>query len=322
MPAMSKLAHDACPEPRSELDVSVDRFVRHLRLERNMAGNTIRAYQRDLRRLMRWWLDSGGEDDIASFDRTGLMGYLRHLRDEGLQSRSIARHLSTLRAFGRYLVEREGLGDNPASALELPNATQRLPEVLSTDEVEALLNAPDPSEPRGLRDVAMLETLYATGLRVSELVGLRLGDLDFDRGLVRCRGKGRKERLVPIGEAARERLLEYIEHGRPPLLRAAGERSRRSAPSAPLFVTHRGGTMSRQGFWKLLKRHAEAAGIDKPISPHKLRHSFATHLLAGGADLRSVQQMLGHVDIGTTQIYTHVHRRRLREIYDRYHPRA
>lgn len=304
------------------LTQTVERFLRHLRLERNMSTNTLTAYGRDLQRMVRYMHDEAGIDQPAELDRDLLHEYLVALRDGGLQPRSIARHMSTLRTWGHYLVDRALVDENPATLLDMPKLEQDLPDVLTTTEVERLLAAPGSAGERAIRDTAMLETLYATGLRVSELVNLTLTDVDFDRGVVRCMGKGRKERLVPIGEVARARLLGYLEQARPGLARTAGGRARRSGGSQSLFITSQGKAMTRQGFWKLVKRHAASAGIDKPISPHKLRHSFATHLLAGGADLRAVQAMLGHADIGTTQIYTHVHRERLREIYDRFHPRA
>lgn len=307
----------------TSLSQTTERFLRHLRLERNMSSNTLVAYGRDLQRMVQYMDEQLGIDLASDLDRDSLVEYLIDLRAAGLQPRSIARHMSTLRSWGHYLVDRGVLADNPATLLDMPKLEQDLPDVLSTEEVERLLAAPGTQGERALRDTAMLETLYATGLRVSELVHLSLTDVDFDRAVVRCLGKGRKERLVPIGEVARARLLEYLEAARPVLARGGPARTgRRSAATQSLFLTGQCKPMTRQGFWKLVKRYALQAGIDKPISPHKLRHSFATHLLAGGADLRSVQAMLGHADIGTTQIYTHVHRERLREIYDRYHPRA
>jgi integrase/recombinase XerD len=300
---------------------SVDRFLRHLRLERNMSTNTLTAYGRDLQRMVKYMDEQFGIDEPGDLDRTVLVEYLVDMREAGLQPRSVARHMSTLRTFCHYLVDRGVTETNPATLLDMPKLEHDLPDVLTQAEVERLLAAPGSQGERALRDTAMLETLYATGLRVSELVNLTMQDVDFDRGVVRCMGKGRKERLVPIGEVARARLLTYLEGARPGLARGAG-RPLRIGPCAALFITSQCKPMTRQGFWKLVKRYAAVAGIDKPISPHKLRHSFATHLLAGGADLRAVQAMLGHADIGTTQIYTHVHRERLREIYDRYHPRA
>jgi integrase/recombinase XerD len=303
------------------LALAAERYLRHLRLERNMAGNTLTAYGRDLHRLIHYLEDQLGVTAVDEMDHDTLVEYLEDLQGDGLQPRSIARHMSTLRSFCAYLIDRGLVRDNPAALLDMPRQGRDLPEVLSQDEVLRLLAAPGSDGERALRDTAMLETLYATGLRVSELVNLTLQDVDFDRGLVRCMGKGRKERLVPIGEIARARLLDYLEQARPLLARSA-TRSRRGPTVQALFLTSQCRPMTRQGFWKLVKRYALAAGIDKPISPHKLRHSFATHLLAGGADLRAVQALLGHADIGTTQIYTHVQRDRLREIYDRFHPRA
>jgi len=309
--------------PPLTLALTVDRFLRHLRLERNMSANTLTAYGRDLHRMVAYMAEQLAIEDPADLDRAALTEYLGDLREEGLQARSVARHQSTLRTWGHWLVDRAIVADNPAVLLDMPRLPQDLPDVLSPAEVERLLLAPGGAGERAVRDTAMLETLYATGLRVSELVHLTLADIDFDRGVVRCMGKGRKERLVPIGEVARAKLLTYLEEARPLLARAAQAPKTRRAPTSPsLFITAQCKPMTRQGFWKLLKRYALVAGIAKSISPHKLRHSFATHLLAGGADLRSVQALLGHADIGTTQIYTHVNRERLREIYDKFHPRA
>ena len=309
-------------ETSARLSDTIERFLLHLRLERNLSANTVTAYGRDLHRFERFVLTTLKLTLPSDLTRDVLMEYLGDLREGGLHDRSVARHMSTLRAFSRFLVDLGELDESPAALLDMPQQPRTLPDVLTPAEVASLLAAPDADTARGLRDRAMLETLYATGLRVTELVSLRNGDVDFDRGVVTCMGKGRKERLVPIGEQARATLLCYLSDGRPFIARSAAARSRRGGHTAPLFITGQGRQMTRQGFWKLIKRHAEAAGIDKPISPHRLRHSFATHLLAGGADLRSVQAMLGHADIGTTQIYTHVHRERLRVIYDRAHPRA
>lgn len=311
------------PEPRQpdSLQATVERFLRHLRLERNMSTNTLTAYGRDLLRMVHYMDEQLGVDMATELDRDALREYIADLHDTGLQSRSVARHLSTLRTYGHWLVDRGILMENPALLVDLPRQAHDLPDVLTQEEVGRLLAAPGVTGERNLRDTAMLETLYATGLRVSELVHLQLADVDFDRGLVRCVGKGRKERLVPIGEVARSHLVTYLTDGRPLLVRGA-TRARKGGMPQALFVTSQCKAMTRQGFWKLVKRYALVAGIDRPISPHKLRHSFATHLLAGGADLRSVQAMLGHADIGTTQIYTHVQRDRLRDVYDRFHPRA
>ena len=300
---------------------TIERYLRHLKLERNMAGNTLTAYGRDLRRFAAYLDDQHGVQDVAELDRDLLHDYLAELHGDGLQPRSIVRHLSTLRNYCAWLLDRNLVRENPAALLDTPKWNPGLPEVLSRDEIERLLAVPGDRHERAVRDTAMLQTLYATGLRVSELVHLTLHDLDLERGLLRCVGKGRKERLVPIGEVARAGLIAYLEVGRPQLLRN-GNHNKRGPQAQSLFITSQCKAMTRQGFWKLVKRYANEAGIDKPISPHKLRHSFATHLLAGGADLRAVQALLGHADIGTTQIYTHVQRDRLREVYDRFHPRA
>jgi integrase/recombinase XerD len=226
----------------------------------------------------------------------------------------VARWIVAVRGFFAHMVAEGVIDESPATNLEPPRVWRSLPRVLSFAEVEALLGAPDASDPRGQRDRAMLEVLYATGLRVSELVQLRLGDLHLDAGYLRCLGKGSKERVVPLGGEADARLQSYLAEARPALLQ--GKRT------DFLFVSPRGGAMTRQGFWKIIKRYGRSAGISTPLSPHVVRHSFATHLLENGADLRAVQIMLGHADISTTQIYTHVNRERLRRIYDDFHPRA
>jgi integrase/recombinase XerD len=240
--------------------------------------------------------------------------HLIDLRAQGLGARSRARHLVSVRGFYRFLCQEKLLSADPSKLIDLPKMSLTLPDVLSVEEVRRLLNAPESRSPKGVRDAAMLEVLYAAGLRVSELVGLKLQDAHLDAGFVRVMGKGSKERVVPIGRYAREKLLFYLGHGRNQLLK--------NHPSPFLFVARAGRPLTRQGFWKLLRRYATAAGLAKKITPHSLRHSFATHLLQGGADLRAVQMMLGHADIATTQIYTHVANDRLREIHRRFHPRG
>jgi integrase/recombinase XerD len=234
-------------------------------------------------------------------------------RDGGLSPRSAARALSTLRGFFRFLVRTEVLSADPTANLRSPSLWQTVPHALSSDEIEALLAAPDTSTTLGLRDLAMLETLYATGLRVSELVGLTRDRVRLDPGFVRVIGKGRKERLVPLGRSAISSIDDYLEHARSKL-------NQRRLPQ--LFLNHRGGPLTRQGFWKILRGHAANAGISSQVSPHIIRHSFATHLVENGADLRSVQMMLGHASLTTTEIYTHVARERMRRLYDEKHPRA
>ena len=269
------------------------------------------AYRRDLVRLGHFLEGRGGDCDLLSAQTSDLTRYVRHLRQEGLAARSVVRALVSIRRFYAALVvfgERE---DDPASQLEAPRLMRKLPRVLAEAETRALLEAPDETTPLGLRDRAMLELLYATGLRVSELVGLELDQLNLDGGYLIAFGKGSKERVVPVGERAEGWIRRYFTEARAQL--AKGRHSF-------VFVNSRGGRLSRQGFWKNLRAHGQAVGITA-LSPHVLRHSFATHLLEHGADLRSVQMMLGHADVSTTQIYTHIHQQRLRGIYDRFHPR-
>ncbi|MCB9730426.1 MAG: tyrosine recombinase XerD [Deltaproteobacteria bacterium] len=302
------------------MDQAIDRFLLHLELERGLSAHTIAAYSRDLQRLQTFLGDGRGPD---AFDRGDLERFVGWLRDsEGLAARSAARTLSGVRTFCRFLVRERLRPDDPSALIPLPRLGRPLPVVLDEAEVARLATAPRGSDdPRALRDAAMIELLYAAGLRVSELVSLRVGDVDPDRGVVRATGKGNKTRLVPVGEEALGRLRLYMELGRPELLDRATRRGLRRLPST-LFVTARGRGMTRQGFAKNLARHARSAGVERPVSPHKLRHSFATHLLEGGADLRSVQTMLGHADLSTTTIYTHVSQAALERAYDAAHPLA
>ena len=289
-------------------------FTQYLGVERRLSLHTQRAYGQDVRA----WLDAcwpRGQAEIADvLSRSSLLGFLADSREHGLSPRSLARRLAGLRAFCRYLRQEGVLTSDPLGDLDTPWVPQRLPHVLSIEEVDRLLRQPRPDTPRGCRDAAMLEVLYATGLRVSELVSLPMRALHLNEGWLKVLGKGGTERLVPLGDQAAERLRAYL----------AGPRARlmRGSHSIQVFVNGRGGAMTRQGFWKLVRQYARRAGITKPISPHALRHSFATHLLDQGADLRVVQQMLGHRRISTTQIYTHVLEARLRAAYQRYHPRA
>jgi len=290
----------------------IDLFLEHLVVERGLAQNSLEAYRRDLARYSAHLTARGSQ--VTSLDRAEVPRYLLALREAGLSPRSVARHLSAIRQFHRFLVREGHASEDPTSHLESPRPWRRLPTVLSIDEVDRLLAPGQPTTSQGLRDRAMLEVLYASGLRVSELVGLRLADLNLAGGILRVLGKGNKERLVPMGDTAVESLRIYLADGRPKL-------ERRRA-SLLLFLGRHGRGLTRQMFWQLLKRYARAAGITKPVTPHTLRHSFATHLLERGADLRSVQLMLGHADIGTTQIYTHLTRAHLKAIYDKHHPRA
>ena len=287
-----------------------DQFIHHLRVEKGLAKNTIESYSRDLTRYFDF-LEKRSLPPLKA-SQIDIMDYVSSLAG-ALCVRSIARNLSSLKVFYRFLVSDGKLKTNPARLISNPKLPRRLPGVLSSEEVERLLAAPDVQTPRGLRDRAMLELLYASGLRVSELVGLKMVSVNLEAGWVRTVGKGSKERMVPMGSKAQQSLKEYLADSRPRLLK------KRS--SSHLFVTSRAKPMSRQAFWKIIKRCARLAGIRKEISPHSLRHSFASHLLEHGADLRSVQIMLGHADIATTQIYTHVTRERLKQIHEKYHPR-
>ena len=289
----------------------IHEFLAHLAVERNLSPRTVEAYHRDLSQFNAWLV--GQSLQLDGVERAALRNYLGARRDGGLSPRSAARALSTLRGFFRFLVRTEVLSADPTANLRSPSLWQTVPHALSSDEIEALLAAPDTSTTLGLRDLAMLETLYATGLRVSELVGLTRDRVRLDPGFVRVIGKGRKERLVPLGRSAISSIDDYLEHARSKL-------NQRRLPQ--LFLNHRGGPLTRQGFWKILRGHAACAGISSQVSPHIIRHSFATHLVENGADLRSVQMMLGHASLTTTEIYTHVARERMRRLYDEKHPRA
>jgi integrase/recombinase XerD len=290
----------------------LDRFLEHLVVERGLRQNSLEAYHRDLVRYLTYLTDRGKQP--TALDRTDVSRYLLALREAELNPRSIARYLSAIRQFHRFLVREARATEDPTAHLEAPRPWQRLPVVLSSEEVDRLLAVRGAVTPLALRNQAMLELIYASGLRVSELVGLRLASLDLGIGIVRVVGKGDKERLVPVGETAANSLRAYLRDGRP--------RLEKGRPSDSLFLGRHGQGLTRQMFWQLVKKIARAAGITKTVTPHTLRHSFATHLLERGADLRSVQVMLGHADIGTTQIYTHMSRTHLKAIYDKFHPRA
>ncbi len=295
-----------------DLDRASDLFLDHLKVERNLALNTIEAYSRDLT-VLRSFLDDRGHLLAPDVTVADLTDYLLHLAQSQLSPRSRARALVAVRGLFRFLVAERYLDADPTETLDAPRIGRKLPTVVGERDISALLAAPARDAPRGLRDAAMIETLYATGLRVSELVSLSLSELNLRAGYVRVTGKGRKTRLVPLGEEASSVLTLYLRDARPTFVRAPNEKA--------VFLTGRGRGMTRQGFWKLLRRHARSVGLAN-ISPHKLRHSFATHLIEHGADLRAVQAMLGHADITTTQIYTHVSRTRLLALYSAHHPRA
>ncbi len=291
----------------------LDLFIGYLRAERGLAGRTVEAYARDLAEYLRA-LKKTGVQAPDGISPTHVRRHLDALADRGLSARSRARHLAALRVFHRFLLAERHAALDPTEDTETPRAERRLPVVLTLREVEALLEAPRGESAVAIRDRAMLALLYATGLRVSELVSLPVDALRLEAGFLVTRGKGNKERVVPVGRRALEAVQGYLREARPALLRGGTARA--------LFVTRRKRGLTRQGFWKLVCRYARAAGIRKRVSPHKLRHSFATHLVEGGADLRSVQAMLGHADLATTQIYTHVDAQRLRSVYDRAHPRS
>lgn len=287
------------------------RYLDYLSVEKGLSQNTIAAYRNDLNRLQRS-LTSAGKPEQAT--RANLLSILQKMRLDGRSPRSVARWIVAIKGFFGYLLAEGVVEEDPSAHLDSPRVWRTLPKVLTFEEVEALLAAPDRSDARGMRDAAMMEVLYGTGLRVSELLRLHLGDLHLDAGYLRCWGKGSKERVVPLGGEADAALQCYLAEARPKML--AGKRT------DTLFVNARGLALTRQGFWKMIKRYGVSAHIGTPLSPHVVRHSFATHLLENGADLRAVQIMLGHADISTTQIYTHVNRERLRRLYEDFHPRA
>ncbi len=292
---------------------AIDRFCDALWLEDGLARNTLESYRSDLRHFSRW-LGARQARALLDADKADVLGYLAHKARAGSSARSAARLLSALKRFYRHALREGRCARDPTAAIEAPKLARALPKSLSEAEVEALLAAPRIETDRGLRDRAMLETLYATGLRVSELTRLAATQVSHDAGVVRVMGKGAKERLVPLGEEAAVWIERYLAQARPRLL--AG----RSAQA--LFVTARAAAMTRQAFWLLIGRYARSAGIAQPVSPHVLRHAFATHLINHGADLRVVQMLLGHSDISTTQIYTHVARERLKQLHARHHPRG
>jgi integrase/recombinase XerD len=298
-----------------EITPTITAFLTHVRVEKGLSANTVSAYRRDLlkfdefakkRKLV---LEAVRSDDLVDF--------LASLYRQKLESRTVARHLVTLRNFFRYAQVQELIAEDPSLNLESPKIRRSLPGYLRLEEVEKILARPDEKTPLGLRDRAMLEVLYSTGLRVSELVSLRVMDVDRSAGCIRCIGKGDKERIVPIGKKALSLVERYLRDARPQLI---GKKQQPSAPT--LFINSRGGPLSRVGVWKILSAYGRQAGLRVALTPHMLRHSFATHLLERGADLRSVQLMLGHSDISTTQIYTHVVEERLKQIYKAHHPRA
>ena len=299
---------------KKEFDFAAEDFIHFIQVEKGLSKNTILSYGNDLESYGLYMDQVERIQGLANIMRIHIIGYLKYLKERDLTARTMARQLATIRSFHQFLIrEVDGMKDDPSLLIEIPKAPKVLPKVLSLAEVEALLEVSDSSE-FGLRDKAMLELLYATGMRVSELLSLNLSDVNLTMGFVRCLGKGSKERIIPLGKLAINSIEQYLKMARMKLI---GKKQ-----NDALFLNHHGNRMSRQGFWKNLKKQAEKANIQHELTPHTLRHSFATHLLENGADLRSVQEMLGHADISTTQIYTHVTKSRLKDVYKEFHPRA
>jgi integrase/recombinase XerD len=292
----------------------LDAYLTHLTVERRLAANSIESYARDLQALSEY--AAGRTTAVDALSLADLEEFVRNMMASGRSPRSVARAIACYRGFYRFLVIDGRIKASPADDLRPPRAWKVLPRYLAVDEVDRLIEQPDVSTPRGMRDRALIELLYATGMRVSELVSLRPSDINLEASYLTCTGKGDKQRIVPIGDEAAEWVRKYLRQSRPALL------GKRSSPR--LFVNARGGGpgLTRVGFWKILKAYARQAGLSRTLSPHMLRHSFATHLLERGADLRAIQMMLGHADLSTTQIYTHVLEQRMRAVYDRFHPRA
>lgn len=307
-------AEPQVPAPATPSDIQIDRFLAYITVEKGLAANTVEAYGRDLADLRRY-LATQEMNDLSVAGPRHIIGFLTVLRDRGLSTRSQARMLTTLRRFYQYL-EREELlsGTNPTAHLQLPKIGRRLPQVPSQQQVKAVLELPTDNSELGIRNLAMLELLYASGLRVSELTGLEVKQVNLEAGFLRVRGKGGRERLVPLGSSAKEKIIRYLQTARPTLLKGRA--------SSYLFLTRSAKPMTRQAFWQLLRHYALQSEEGGKFYPHALRHAFATHLLEGGADLRAVQAMLGHVDIATTQIYTHLTSERLREVHKKFHPRG
>jgi len=293
-------------------DELLDQFINYLAVERRLAANTLESYAHDLKKYCAF-LKARNTQSILFCTRVDVLMFLNHERKQGLSPRSLARTLSCIKTFFKYLLHDGLIDKNPLQDVESPRAERKLPNVMSINEVKALIEAPDITTALGVRDRALFELLYAAGLRVSELVALTVNNINYEAGFIRVFGKGSKERVIPLGEEALAWVKRYTEESRPALL---GRKN-----TVYLFTNRRGNRLTRQGLWQIIKKYCLAAGITKKISPHSLRHSFASHLLEGGADLRSVQSMLGHEDISTTQIYTHVARDQLKTVHDKYHPR-
>jgi len=290
----------------------IEQFIYFMEVERGVSDNTIQSYRRDIVKFSKY-LDRI-KKEVSSVKRDTIVDYLMFLKDQGLSPSSIARNLAALKTFWKFLVSERFVRGNAAAIVETPKTWKTIPEVLNAAEVEKLLDTPPDRGWMGIRDRAILELMYATGLRVSEVTNLKMSDINDVAGFVKCYGKGGKERIVPYGSAAKRSMSRYMERSRKKLVK--------KTPDDHLFLSRLGKKISRQSLWKIIKKYASLAGIKKHITPHMLRHSFATHLLEGGAELRGVQEMLGHSDISTTQIYTHINKERLRKVHEKFHPRA
>lgn len=297
------------------MKTSIEDFLHYIRVEKGLSDNTMQAYQRDLTAYLTYLREHRQLTTLADITREDIVGFMALMKTTGKSARSVARYMASIRSFHHFLLIEQKATNDPTTQIATPKQAQHLPDILHIDEVAALLETPDKTSVLGLRDAAMLELLYATGLRVSELITLTLSDLHLNMGFIQTLGKGHKERIIPLGETASHVLTTYLADSRPQL-------TREKYKNDTVFLNFHGQPMTRQGFWKNLKKLTLKAGISKEITPHTLRHSFATHLLENGADLRSVQELLGHSDIATTQIYTHVTKNRLADVYQQFHPRA
>lgn len=299
----------------NEFQYAIEDYIHFIQVERQLSDNTLASYRRDLETYVNFLQEVEAMSDFRKVERTIILRHLEQLRMQGKTSRTVARHISSIRSFHQFLLREKRAETDPTVHLEMPTIEQKLPNILSIEEIEALLMAPNRSKPQGVRDVAMLELLYGSGMRISELIALDLSDIHLTMGFVRVFGKGGKERIIPLGKSALSALNHYLNSAR-------GQLQGKYPKTDAFFINQRGKRLTRQGCWKLMKEHALKAGIQHELTPHTLRHSFATHLVENGADLRAVQEMLGHADISTTQIYTHISKTRLSEVYKQFHPRA
>lgn len=297
------------------MEAQIQRFLHFLIAEKGLAQNTISSYERDLKSYLHYLKEVELTASLNEIQRVHIVHFLKYLKEQGKSPKTLARHIASIRAFHQFLLREKIAEQDPTVQLEIPRSEKTLPKVLSVQEVETLLETPKPHDHYGLRDKAMLELLYATGIRVSELIGMNIHDVHIPMGFVHFIGKGNKERILPIGGIAAKAIQQYLDAGRPLF-------NTKHHDDQALFLNHQGKRLSRQGFWKILKKLAQEAGIDKELTPHTLRHSFATHLLENGADLRAVQEMLGHADISSTQIYTNVTKTKIMDVYRKFHPRA